>query len=396
VRRALLALSLVLPVASAAEAVQVMVRPADAREVRGQITGIEAGILSIRTSTGQARDFRLADLMSVEMTGVKAPTAEGCSRVYTVSGDVIPAKISTSAGKLTGAGPWTERFDISTKDLSAILLPGGLKDKRALEAIGSGSRSKTDHIYLLGDDFGGSFEGLTQDGVKFKSFMGEEKYKLEALAAISFAELKPFKRPDTTFVTAELAGGGKVSGTPQKFEGGRLSWKTLGGMKLALKVSAISALRVVNGRVTFLADMKPEKVEQKPFIHGLPFVWTWRRNEDVFRKPLKLGGKEFSRGLGVAAYTRLTYRLDGKYKRFEAAAGVCDSVAPGGKTAFKVLVDGKTRFDNTKNPLSRGKNPRKVSVDVKGAKTLALIVDFGPDGSDLGDIGGWGEARVIK
>jgi NPCBM/NEW2 domain len=401
VRHALFALALTLSGAGSfaveAAAVEVLVRPAEGAEVSGELLELNAKSLVVKARAGGDRkSFKLAELMGVEVLKVKAPDASDCARIYTVSGDQIPAKISTGSGKLTAAGPWTEKFEISTKDLSGILLPAGLKDKKACEAFAGRAGSKSDHLYLLGDDFKGSFEGLSKTGVKFKSFLGAEDYKLGNIAALRFAELKPFVKPTKTYFVVELAGGGRVSGFPVKLAGGKLAWKTLGGMKLTLKLAGVSALRVVNGKVVFLSEMKPEKVEQKPFIQGLPFIWAWRRDQDVFRKPLRLGGKSFSRGLGMAAYTKLIFRLDGKYKRFKAAAGISDSVAAGGKTVFKVLVDGKARFDNTRKPLSKGAKLRMVDVEVSGAKVLELVVDFGPDGSDLGDIGGWGEARLIK
>jgi len=389
-------LALVLPGgAGVARGVEVLVRPAEGREVSGRLTDLSAKVLRVHAATG-ARSFKLADLMAVEVKGTKAPGDEGCAHIFTTSGDEIPAKVGAAPGKLTASGPWTESFEVSTKDLSGILMPAGRRDKKASQSLAAKRSWKQDHIFLLGDDFDGSFEGMTRSGVKFKSFLGAREYKLDELAAVVFAELKPFVPPKTTYYLAELAGGGKVSGRPVGLSGGSLRWETLGGMKLTLKVAALSAVRVVNGKVTYLSDLKPDKVDQKPFIQGLPFIWVWRPDSDVFRRPLKLGGKPYRRGLGVAAYTKLSYELGGKYKRFKAEAGVCDSVAGGGKTAFKVCVDGKERFNNHKNPLTRSAKPRAVDVDLSGAKRLELIVDFGPDGSDLGDIGGWGEARLIK
>ncbi|MHC4916771.1 MAG: NPCBM/NEW2 domain-containing protein, partial [Planctomycetota bacterium] len=145
-----------------------------------------------------------------------------------------------------------------------------------------------------------------------------------------------------------------------------------------------------------LGELKPRDVKQNAFIQGLPFVWQWRRDSDVFGKPLSLGGEKFARGLGVAAFTRLSYDIGGRYRKFKAEIGILDSVASGGKTTFRVLVDGKEVFSNAKKPLTRGAKPRAINADVTGGKLLELVVDFGPDSSDLGDIGGWGEARLIK
>ncbi len=381
--------------AGAAHAAVVVVRPAEGPAVKGRLTGLDGKALRIQTEGG-AREFKLADLMDAEVQDAKAPDASGCARIYTVAGDVIPAKVELApGGKLTASGPWTGKFAVSTKDLVGLLTPAGIKDKKTAREVLQRGRRK-DKLILVGDELEGSFEGLTKGGLKFNSVLALQEYKLDEVLALAFAELKPFKAPADTYYVAELAGGGRVLGVPLKLAGEKLQWRTLGGMKLSLSLSGLSALRVKNGKVIFLSELTPAKSEHKPFIDGLPFIWKWKRDADVFGKPLVLGGEKFRRGLGVAAFTKLTYRLDGRFKRFKARAGVCDSVASGGKTAFKVLVDGKQRFDNTQNPLTKGAKPRLIDVDVKGGKVLVLIVDFGPDGSDLGDIGGWGEARLIK
>jgi len=391
----LTAAALALGLAAPARAVQVVVRPAEGPAVKGRLTGLDGKTLRVHAEDGP-RGFRLADLMDVEAQGVKPPDGTGCARIYTAAGDVIPAKVALDpGGKLVASGPWTARFEVSTKDLAGILMPAGVRNRKvAREMLRRGRRK--DKLVLDRDELEGSFEGLTRDGLKFNSVLGLEEYKLAEVLALAFTELKPFALPESTYYVAELAGGGQVLGAPLELEGGKLRWRTLGGMQLKLTLAAVSALRVRNGKVTFLSDLRPAKAEQKPFIEGLPFLWKWRRDADVFGKPLALGGQKFRRGLGVAAFTRLTYQLGGKFKRFKARAGVCDSVAVGGKTAFKVLVDGRELFNNARNPLTRRAKPRAIDVEVKGGKVLELIVDFGPDGSDLGDIGGWGGARLIK
>lgn len=391
----LIAAALALGLAAPARAGQVVVRPAEGPAVKGRLTGLDGETLRVHAESGP-REFKLAELMDVEAQGVKPPDGTGCARIYTVAGDVIPAKVALDpSGKLVASGPWTARFEVSTKDLAGILMPAGVRNEKvAREMLRRGRRK--DKLILDRDELEGSFEGLTKDGLKFNSVLGSEEYKLGEVLALAFTELKPFALPKSTYYVAELAGGGQVLGAPLKLEGNKLRWRTLGGLKLSLTLAAVSALRVRNGKVTFLSELKPEKAEQKPFIEGLPFLWKWQRDADVFGKPLALGGQKFRRGLGVAAFTKLTYQLGGRYKRFKARAGVCDSVAAGGKTAFKVLVDGKELFNNARNPLTRGAKPRVIDVEVKGGKVLVLIVDFGPDGSDLGDIGGWGQARLVK
>lgn len=397
---AALALTLLSGAAGAA-AVEVLVRPADGPERAGKLGELAAKSLTVVSGEGATERFAWADLMSVEFPGAKAPDGSECARLHLVSGDVISAKVEIGGGeKLLASGPWAERFPVETRELSALVMPAAIKDKDVLKdvlaALARPGR-KRDVVFLPNGDLAeGSFEGLTKAGLSLKSDLAPEpqEFNLAEIAAVVFAELRPWTAPEETHCVAELAGGGRVRGSPVSLEGDVLEWRLLSGTRLKLSAPAVHAIRVRNGRVTFLSELAPASVEETPFVEGLPFVWKWRADRDVLGKPLVLGGVEFARGLGVAAGTRLTFELDGKYRRFKAAAGVCDSAAPGGRTAFKVLVDGKEVFSADPLP-TRGAKPVPVDVSVEKAGKLTLVIDFG-DGSDLGDIGGWGDARLIK
>jgi hypothetical protein len=382
-------------------AVEVAVRPADGPERSGRLGELNSKSLTVYSSTGGTERYALADLMAVEFPEAKAPEGADCAHLHLVSGDVIPARVEVGEGdKLLASGPWVEKFPVKTRELAALVMPAALKDKEILKDVLAALRRpgrRHDTVFLPNGDLSeGSFEGLTRNGLRLKSSLGPQlqEFKLADVAAVVFAELRPWSPPEDMYFVAEMAGGGRVSGSPVSLAGDGLEWKTLSGARLKLTASTVGAIRVRNGRVTFLSEAQPSAVDETPFVEGLPFVWKWRADRDVFGKPLVLGGVAFGRGLGVAAGTRLTYELDGKYRRFKAAAGVCDSAAPGGKTAFKVLVDDKEVF--SANPLlTRGARPVPVDVSVEKAAKLTLVIDFG-DGSDLGDIGGWGDARVIK
>jgi hypothetical protein len=381
--------------AAPARAGEVLVRPAEGEERRGQLAGIDGKGLLLAAADGSTAKFELADLMAVEFPAAAAPEAAGCARLYTIAGDEIPAKVESDAeGRLRASGPWTGAFEVPMKSLSALLLPAGLKDERLRAELAARGRRR-DRVFLPGGDYReGSLESLGAEGLKFKSVIGEETFKLADVCALAFTELKPWKPPAGSHCLAELAGGGHVSGAPVRLDGDFIEWRTLDGLGLRLAAGAIAAIRVRGARVTYLSDLAPAAVEERPFIAGLPFVWKWRADRDVLGGPLKLGGTAYGRGLGVAAYTKLVYKLDAGYRRFKAAAGVSDATAAGGHTLFRVLVDGKEVFA-TKPLVGRGDRPVSVDVSVEKARELALVIDFG-DGSDLGDLGGWGDARLIR
>jgi hypothetical protein len=94
---------------------------------------------------------------------------------------------------------------------------------------------------------------------------------------------------------------------------------------------------------------------------------------------------------------RLTYRLDGKYRRFEAAAAIDDSAARRGSVTFGVylLRDDKWEEAYKSGIVRGGEAPQSISVDVSGAQGLTLMVDYAERGDEL-DHADWLDARLIE
>ena len=105
--------------------------------------------------------------------------------------------------------------------------------------------------------------------------------------------------------------------------------------------------------------------------------------------------------------SRVTYALGGEYRRFEARVGLDERSPSDVPTAahVQVLVDGKPQNLGTAAELTRIGVARPLSIDVTGAKELALIVEFAgtvAEGKFLPRVGAvpghvdWAEARVVK
>ncbi|MCH5372816.1 MAG: NPCBM/NEW2 domain-containing protein, partial [Planctomycetes bacterium] len=86
-----------------------------------------------------------------------------------------------------------------------------------------------------------------------------------------------------------------------------------------------------DGSTTWLSDLKPSSV-----IVGWGDLLTDRNWQD---HPLKIGERQFEHGVWVHANSDVCYRLNGKYERFEAWAGM-DADRAIGQARFKVLFTG--------------------------------------------------------
>lgn len=111
--------------------------------------------------------------------------------------------------------------------------------------------------------------------------------------------------------------------------------------------------------------------------------------------PLRIGDKQFTRGLYCHAFSRVVVRLPAPGRIFSASLGVDsnDQTRPGkGSVVFSVITRGKALFQSE---LIREGMPEKfIEVDLGGTKEFTLEVSDG--GDDIGcDQADWADARVV-
>jgi hypothetical protein len=146
----------------------------------------------------------------------------------------------------------------------------------------------------------------------------------------------------------------------------------------------------LGGRTVYLSDLKPAEYRHVPYL-DLP--WPYRTDRNVTGSLLRCNQRIYLKGLGVHSAARLTYLLDGSYKRFQADLGIDDSAGGRGSVGFRLFADGKPKFAS--GPIRGGAAPAPVSLDLTGVKRLDLVVDYGEQG-DLLDHADWLNARVVK
>jgi hypothetical protein len=116
---------------------------------------------------------------------------------------------------------------------------------------------------------------------------------------------------------------------------------------------------------------------------------TLQKNQSVWQKLMMIGGKRFLRGLGTHAPAKITYALDGQYRRFQAWAGADGNTSP--TVSFEVWLDGVKRWES--GEMSRETPAARIDLDITGAKTLELRVN---DGGNLAcDHADWADARLL-
>ena len=108
-------------------------------------------------------------------------------------------------------------------------------------------------------------------------------------------------------------------------------------------------------------------------------------------QPLRIGNKEYKRGLYCHAPSNVVVRLPAPGKTFTAVVGI-DARAGGGSIVFSVAVAGKEAFRTGVMHLNDPGVP--LEVDLKGATELTLKVGDAGDGISC-DQADWAEAKVV-
>jgi NPCBM/NEW2 domain-containing protein len=109
-------------------------------------------------------------------------------------------------------------------------------------------------------------------------------------------------------------------------------------------------------------------------------------------RELRFGGKSFRRAIGVHAYSRLTWPLDGKYAAFRTQYAVDERLSHADMTV-RVKLGDKVAYE--KQNVRAGTLSPVISVDLGGAKSLTLEVDYG-SGTDVQDRLVWLEPALLK
>ncbi|MCL5271098.1 MAG: NPCBM/NEW2 domain-containing protein [bacterium] len=135
----------------------------------------------------------------------------------------------------------------------------------------------------------------------------------------------------------------------------------------------------------YLDALKPVSVSQG---------WgVLQRNQSVWEKPMAICGRQFRRGLGTHSPARIVYNIEGQgYMRFQSWVGA-DAHNPAGTITFTINIDGAKRWESGR--MTTQDAPRRVDIDIRGAKMLELLVGDAGDGIS-GDHADFADAMLLR
>jgi hypothetical protein len=235
-----------------------------------------------------------------------------------------------------------------------------------------------DSLNSLDGTFGDS--GNAKGELSFEYEIGGERQKkdldLSKAQGLLFLRSLPATAPSPLCKVFDTHQGVYVV-SKLSLSGDNFTLALVAGPSLVLPRKIVARLDYSNDKVVFLSDLKPtELIEKSRQGRKEPM----RLNKNLDNGPIRVGVTVYSRGLAIHAYTDATYTLDGKYQKFDAVLGMDADVLGDGKPVVTIEADGKQLFSAT---VTRKDQPRSLSLPVKGAKQLRIVVastglfDFG-------------------
>jgi hypothetical protein len=383
-----------------------VVRTAAGEQVRGAWRELKAD-WSVRLGEGDGTPVAGDDVLTVRRADVPLPPFPAEEHLLLANGDRLPYK--SQSLRLVG-----EKFQFrhahlsavqeASLPLAAVSLLWRMAPERTLDAqrlrrrLTIGTRTRDTVCLRNGDVVAGVLNAL--DGKKVEMEVDRKRVTLNfpQVAYIAFnTELADSLRPEGVYARLILTGtepgqGGRLSLTSAAVDGVTLTGTTVFGARLSVPLAEVAALDLYQGRTVYLSDLKPSRYEYHSYLDE---KWPFVVDGNVAEHDLLLGGSTYDKGIGLHSHSRLTYRLAGGYRRFEALVGLDDKDGRRGSVRIRLWADGRPLDLGSDREVTAESGPLPVGVRIDGVRELTLEVEFGR-GGDVQDVVDWIDARLIR
>ncbi len=276
--------------------------------------------------------------------------------------------------------------------LGEISVP--LRSVAAISAAGKTSpeeRRKEDVVVLAnGDTVRGIVAGLADGKLSVQAEGQSTDVPLISIATVSFAATGGAPPAATGFRVRFDDGTAITTATPV-LAGDHLSVAVGKQPPRSVELSRVVGLEQVNGPVSWLSSRTPYEDLYVPFF-GNSAAWPSRMDRSVDGGEIRFKDQSFPRGIGVHAYSRLSWLLDGSFKAFRTRYAI-DGDGALADVTVRILLDDKVVHERTH--VRAGLLSPVIVQDLPGAKKLTLEVDFGSSG-DTQDRLIWIEPALLR
>lgn len=392
-------------VAIVAAAVPVEATSLSGTQVTGTLTRLTPQELTLQPETGPAQVLPTADLLEVRLTTEGSPAGSGetpplAARVALVDGSHLQlTEFATTAKEITGKHALLGEVKLPLLAVCSLRFtpPHAKFDPLWNQLLEKGA--KGDMIVLQKNEVLDHLDGvvgqLDQATIKFLLDGDDISVKREKAFGVIYS-----RKPSSAKLAAKvmLGNGDALAVKAVTSDGEAWQLDGVGGGSWSLPASAVSLIDFSLGKVVYLSTLEPRAVRYTPFIqfqNEADFYWKVRRDRNLEGKPLRLGQKTYARGLAIHSKTELRYRLGGEFRRLQAMLGIDDEITNTnwGAASLRILGDRKELYAGEFRPRQP---PVPIDLDVAEVVELEIIVDFGPDKSDISDRVHFADARLVK
>ena len=262
-----------------------------------------------------------------------------------------------------------------------------------LEVPRTGEQPDVDNIYARSESgeiqrIAGKVLGRNQESYQIEIEGQTRQLSRTKVFGLVFQKQPPTK-DHAPYEIADFVNGQHIPGRVTHLTADTLQIETIWKEKLELPRSQLDRIRFKNGKQVALTEVTPSHAEQAGY---LDLVRPYQTNKSFTGSSLQIGDVKYPEGLCTHSHTFLDYDLSGGFSQFRSDVGLQKGDGDQGHVLVRVRVDGVVKFEEA----IAGRQPAKaVSIDLTGAKTLQLEVDFG-DGFDVADHLVWGTPVLLK
>ena len=325
-------------------------------------------------------------------------------RIRLAGGDEVLGRVAGGAGEdLTLELLGGVRFPVGISKMEILVLPDHVPADRLVPMQ---APDEGDRLYRrIGDKLDaidGTVEEFDDEGIRFDSLLGSRLFPWAEIAALFIEVLEePGDEPlaEGTPVVLDLADGGRLRASLLGIEG-RACRLVAAGSTIRLDLAHVSEISVDDGSFAFLSDVAPEREEGKgvPFGDELGMSWPHHLDASVTGAPLSTGGREWRRGIGMHAPTRVTWTVPDGFQTLRGALGIDDSALVNpeparGSVVFRVLLDGEEAWSS---PVVRGGDGALPMPAVPLGDATELTLEVDPAGDFRGDRANWLRVVLVR
>lgn len=347
-----------------------------------------AGI--VKLADGQS--WQISELLSLAMSGSDSGATLGFPRILLVDGGEVAMKTATFAG---------ENLTIDDSIIRSVMPPEivrGIqwKSEQTAEVALQNPRTDRDRVVVMGEEqpvtLDGIIEGFDAERLVINYDGQSRSIQVDKILAVVFADLQQGSRPASS-VKAIFSNGSRLDGNVHEWRDGKLVFSVRGSL-LKVEASELIRLEIRSDRLQYISDLADLEVESKP-IFAPPR--SWQRDRSIEGNPLRLltangDVQVFRRGLGVAAYSRVSFLNSGNFNLLSGTVGIDAETEGRGNCRVLIRGDGVTLLDRH---LLATQPAEPFDLDISGVSRIELIVEPG-ELFDLSDHVSWANLRMIK